>query len=161
MTITTATLPDGKVGEAYSQTLIATGTTPITWSIIGALPDGLSLNKDTGKISGTPTAAGSSTFTVKATNSAGSDTKELSITITKDAPPAHEHSYGDWRKDGTSHWHECTDDDCPDREESIKDKAAHVYTDDADTTCDTCGYERTITPPGLTTRCLRHLLSWR
>ncbi|MCQ4711886.1 hypothetical protein NE459_25275, partial [[Clostridium] innocuum] len=62
-------------------------------------------------------------------------------------PPSHEHSYGDWRKDGTSHWHECTDDDCPDREESIKDKAAHVYTDDADTTCDTCGYERTITPP--------------
>ena len=145
--ITTSSLPDGKVGEAYSQILTATGTTPITWSIIGALPDGLSLNKDTGKISGTPTAAGSSTFTVKATNSAGSDTKELSITITKDAPPAHEHSYGDWRKDGTSHWHECTDDDCPDREESIKDKAAHVYTDDADTTCDTCGYERTITPP--------------
>ena len=146
-TITTDTLPDGKVGEAYSQTLIATGTTPITWSIIGALPDGLSLNKDTGKISGTPTAAGSSTFTVKATNSAGSDTKELSITITKDAPPAHEHSYGDWRKDGTSHWHECTDDDCPNREESINDKAAHVYDDDADTTCDVCGYERTVTPP--------------
>ena len=62
-------------------------------------------------------------------------------------PPPHEHSYGDWRKDGTSHWHECTDADCPNREESIKDKAAHVYTDDADTTCDTCGYERTITPP--------------
>ena len=65
----------------------------------------------------------------------------------EDASPAHEHSYGDWRKDGTNHWHECTDADCPDREESIKDKAAHVYTDDADTTCDTCGYERTITPP--------------
>ena len=145
--ITTSSLPDGKVGEAYSQILTATGTTPITWSIIGTLPDGLSLNKDTGKISGTPTAAGSSTFTVKATNSAGSDTKELSITITKDAPPAHEHSYGDWRKDGTSHWHECTDDDCPNREESINDKAAHVYDDDADTTCDVCGYERTVTPP--------------
>ena len=84
--ITTSSLPDGKVGEAYSQILTATGTTPITWSIIGALPDGLSLNKDTGKISGTPTAAGSSTFTVKATNSAGSDTKELSITIAKAAP---------------------------------------------------------------------------
>ena len=65
----------------------------------------------------------------------------------EDAPPSHEHSYGDWRKDGTSHWHECTDDDCPDREESIKDKAAHVYTDDADMTCDVCGYERTITLP--------------
>ena len=62
-------------------------------------------------------------------------------------PPAHEHSYGDWSKDGTSHWHECTDDDCPNREESIKDKATHVYTDDADTTCDVCGYERTVTPP--------------
>ena len=65
----------------------------------------------------------------------------------KDAPPAHEHSYGDWRKDGTSHWHECTDDDCPKKPESIKDKAAHVYTDDADTTCDVCGYERTVAPP--------------
>ena len=62
-------------------------------------------------------------------------------------PPTHEHSYGDWSKDGTSHWHECTDADCPDREESIKDKAAHVYTDDTDTTCDVCGYERTVTPP--------------
>ena len=68
----------------------------------------------------------------------------------EDAPPAHEHSYGDWSKDGTSHWHECTDDDCPNREESIKDKAAHVYTDDADTTCDVCGYERTVTPPAPT-----------
>ena len=62
-------------------------------------------------------------------------------------PPSHEHSYGDWSKDGTSHWHECTDTDCPNREESITDKAAHVYTDDTDTTCDVCGYERTVTPP--------------
>ena len=88
VTITTDTLPDGKVGEAYSQTLSADGTTPITWSVEnGDWPTGLSLNKDTGEISGTPTAAGTSTFTVKATNSAGSDTKELSITITK-APAA-------------------------------------------------------------------------
>jgi hypothetical protein len=87
VTITTDTLPDGKVGEAYSQTLSADGTTPITWSVEnGDRPTGLSLNKDTGEISGTPTAAGTSTFTVKATNSAGSDTKELSITITKAAP---------------------------------------------------------------------------
>ena len=84
--ITTSSLSDGKVGEAYSQTLTANGTTPIKWSISGALPDGLSLNKDTGKISGTPTADGTAKFTVKAENSVGSDTKELSITITKDAP---------------------------------------------------------------------------
>ena len=87
VTITTDALPDGKVGEAYSQTLAADGTAPITWSVEnGDWPTGLSLNKDTGEISGTPTAAGTSTFTVKATNSAGSDTKELSITITKAAP---------------------------------------------------------------------------
>ena len=147
-TITTDTLTNGKVGTAYSQTLTADGTTPITWSVSGgALPEGLTLNETTGEISGTPTAEGTAKFTVKAENSAGSDTKELSITITKDAPPAHEHSYGDWRKDGTSHWHECTDTDCPNREESITDKAAHVYTDDADTTCDVCGYERTVMPP--------------
>ena len=85
--ITTSSLSDGKVGEAYSQTLTANGTTPIKWRISGgALPDGLSLNKDTGKISGTPTADGTAKFTVTAENSAGSDTKELSITITNDAP---------------------------------------------------------------------------
>ena len=68
----------------------------------------------------------------------------------EDAPPAHEHSYGDWSKDGTSHWHECTDDDCPKKPESIKDKAAHVYTDDADTTCNVCDYDRSVTPPAPT-----------
>lgn len=84
--ITTSSLPDGKVGEVYSQILTATGTTPIKWSISGALPDGLTLDETTGKISGTPTADGTAKFTVKAENSVGSDTKELSITITKDAP---------------------------------------------------------------------------
>ena len=87
--ITTSSLSDGKVGEAYSQILTATGTAPITWSIDGGLPAGLSLNADTGEISGTPTAEGTATFTVKATNSAGSNTKELSITITKAAPAEH------------------------------------------------------------------------
>ena len=65
------------------------------------------------------------------------------LTVT---PPAHEHRYGDWSKDGTNHWHECTDADCPNQSESIKDKAAHVYDDDADTTCNVCGYVRTVTP---------------
>ena len=66
------------------------------------------------------------------------------LTVT---PPAHEHRYGDWSKDGTNHWHECTDADCPEQSESIKDKAAHIYDDDADMTCNVCGYVRTVTPP--------------
>ena len=89
-TITTSSLPNGKVGEAYSEALTADGTEPITWSISGgALPDGLTLNETTGEISGTPTAAGTASLTVKAENSAGSDTKELSITIAKAAPAEH------------------------------------------------------------------------
>ena len=66
------------------------------------------------------------------------------LTVT---PPAHEHCYGDWSKDGTNHWHECTDADCPNQSESIKDKEAHIYTDEADTTCNVCGNVRTVTPP--------------
>lgn len=79
--ITTTTLQGGKVGEAYSQALAATGTTPITWALGSgsSLPAGLTLSD--GTISGTPTTAGTFTFTVKATNSAGSDTQELSIVI--------------------------------------------------------------------------------
>ncbi|MDR1153146.1 MAG: hypothetical protein LBL04_00415, partial [Bacteroidales bacterium] len=81
-TITTTSLPNGTVGAAYSQTLAATGDTPITWSIdSGTLPGGLTLTGDV--ISGTPTTAGTATFTVKATNGVSPDaTKALSITVT-------------------------------------------------------------------------------
>ena len=82
-------------------------------------------------------------YTVVATDNAGNETTATVRTYRRH----HEHNYGDWSKDGTSHWHECTDYDCPNRNESIKDKAAHDYTDDADTTCNVCGYERTVTPP--------------
>ena len=86
-TIITDALPDGTVGTPYSQRLFANGTESIEWRVTyGELPKGLNLNETTGVISGTPTAAGTASFTVKATNSAGSDTKELSITIAKDAP---------------------------------------------------------------------------
>ena len=80
--VTTDTLPDGKTGKAYSHTLTAISTAPITWRIDeGALPAGLRLNEKTGEISGIPTAAGTATFTVKAENSEGSDTRALSIII--------------------------------------------------------------------------------
>ena len=82
--ITTTSLTDGVIGTAYNQTLTATGSTPITWSVESgsSLPGGLSLNAATGAISGTPTVTGTFNYTVKATNSVGSDTKALSITVT-------------------------------------------------------------------------------
>ena len=83
-TITTQTLPGGAVGTPYNHQLHANGGGLIEWHIIsGALPESLNLNENTGVISGTPTAVGTATFTVKAENSVGSATKELSITIAK------------------------------------------------------------------------------
>ena len=67
-------------------------------------------------------------------------------TVTPPAP-VHTHTYGAWSNDDADHWHECTDASCTDKAGSIKDKAVHVYDNDADTTCNICGYVRTITPP--------------
>jgi subtilisin family serine protease len=83
-TITTTSLPGGAVGQSYSQTLAATGgTPPYTWSLdSGSFPAGLTLNPSTGAITGTPTAAGTSSFTAKVTDSATqTDTQALSIAV--------------------------------------------------------------------------------
>ena len=62
----------------------------------------------------------------------------------------HTHIYGAWSNDDADHWHECTDAACTDKAGSVKDKAGHVYDDAADTTCNVCGYVRTVTPPAIT-----------
>ena len=87
-TITTESpLPEGTVGTEYSQTLAAENN-PTSWSVtIGTLPAGLTLDTNTGTISGIPTAEGSSAFTVTAENSAGSATQEYTLTI-KSVPVA-------------------------------------------------------------------------
>ncbi|TDO18118.1 putative Ig domain-containing protein [Mycobacterium sp. BK086] len=72
--ISTTALNDLTVGEAFSQTLAVTGTTPITWEVqSGQLPVGVDLDEDTGVITGTPTTAGSYTATVRASNLYGHD----------------------------------------------------------------------------------------
>jgi hypothetical protein len=71
-------------GTAYSSTLsVIGGTGPFTFSIVsGSLPPGLSLNTATGVISGTPTTAGTYTFTSKAVDSNGkSDTASCTIVV--------------------------------------------------------------------------------
>ena len=67
------------MGESYTATLQATGNN-IAWSASG-LPDGLTLNENTGTISGTPTKEGTFNFTVTATNSAGNASKEYTLNI--------------------------------------------------------------------------------
>lgn len=84
--ITTESLPEGKVNEEYSASLTADGSEPIEWSVTqGSLPTGLSLSKD-GKITGKPTAPGDYVFTVTTSNAAGSVSKELTIAV-KDVDP--------------------------------------------------------------------------
>jgi hypothetical protein len=85
--ITTSSVPSGQVGTAYTTTLAANGgTTPYSWSIgSGALPAGLTLAAASGTISGTPTTAGSFSFTAKVTDStaptAQTATQSFSITV--------------------------------------------------------------------------------
>ncbi len=87
LTVTTSSLAGGVIEKAYNQILQASGgTPPYTWSVsAGALPAGLTLNASTGAITGIPTAAGISNFTVKATDSSTptkqTATANLSITV--------------------------------------------------------------------------------
>jgi putative Ig domain-containing protein len=90
LSIDTMTLPDGQVGMAYSAPLLASGgATPYAWSVAsGALPGGIALSID-GMLTGTPTAAGSATFSLQvADNSAPNQIATASFTLSiKPATP--------------------------------------------------------------------------
>lgn len=65
LSITTASLPNGTIGQPYKAAVQASGgRAPLSWSSTGALPAGLTLNASTGAITGTPTTSGTFSFTV-------------------------------------------------------------------------------------------------
>lgn len=84
LSVSTTSLSQGQITVAYSATLSATGgTAPYSWTVkSGSLPAGLSLST-AGAISGTPTAAGASTFVAQVTDSksASAASGNLSIAI--------------------------------------------------------------------------------
>ncbi len=86
--ISTAQFPGGAVAGSYSATLSASGgSIPYTWSLAsGTLPNGLTLNAG-GSISGTPSLAGSFSFTVQAKDAAAqSASKNFSINVASPVP---------------------------------------------------------------------------
>ncbi|MBI5425671.1 MAG: putative Ig domain-containing protein [Opitutae bacterium] len=75
----------GYLGTAFNYAIVAPGAT--TYNATG-LPPGLSVNLDSGRISGTPTATGTFGVTIAAANSYGTDTRILTLNVTPAAPPA-------------------------------------------------------------------------
>jgi hypothetical protein len=77
--VRTRSVPDARVGTPYSYTL-RTNTLP--WKLEeGSLPSGLSLNLDTGVISGTPREPGSYTFTVSASSLLNKQQAQLTLKV--------------------------------------------------------------------------------
>ena len=84
--ITTYMLIEGTAEVSYGASVKASGARPMIWALVGGdLPDGLSFS-DEGKISGTPSTAGTYTFTVQAQNAAGIDSRELTLKIAEALP---------------------------------------------------------------------------
>lgn len=81
--ITTTSLPNGKVGVPYSQTLQAEGGTGFyTWSLwLSGFPPGLTLHPTTGVIDGTPAIAGTTEFYVVVSDELVENKRMLKITI--------------------------------------------------------------------------------
>lgn len=80
-TITTASLPNGSEGVAYSQQIAATGSGPITWSLESPVPIGWSINATTGVVSRASPSAGTVILIVRAENGVGADVNTFAFQV--------------------------------------------------------------------------------
>jgi hypothetical protein len=78
--ISSATTANGKKGSAFSYQITASNS-PTSYSVVGKLPAGLTLNATSGRITGKPSATGNTTVTLSAKNSGGTGSKSLIIII--------------------------------------------------------------------------------
>jgi len=91
LTLPATTLPDGRVGTAYTASLVeSNGLAPFTWTVAsGTLPAGLTLDASTGAITGNPTQSGTSSFTVQVLDSESTPataSATLTLTVATAAP---------------------------------------------------------------------------
>lgn len=81
-------LPVGDAGVSYFfQALANGGTTPITWSLLGAVPPGISMNAATGQITGSTGSTGTFQVQVQVIDNTGSAQNSGSLALTFNSPP--------------------------------------------------------------------------
>jgi hypothetical protein len=78
--ITSTPVTEGHVGQAYSYEAAASGSEPISWSLLAG-PSGMTIDPNTGVVGWIPTGAGVYGVQIKARNSAGGDTQSYTITV--------------------------------------------------------------------------------
>ena len=80
--IQTRALPDAVLNVSYEIVLDGNGTAPLRWKrVSGQLPPGMDFNKKEGKIEGTPTKAGTYSFSIQLGNSEGSDSVDYTLVV--------------------------------------------------------------------------------
>src|SRR5690242_18022611 len=94
LAITVAELPIANIGQSYTGILTASGSTgAVKWSIVsGALPTGVTLAGDTGAISGTPARSGVFTVAVRAADTVGTVTRNVTIHVSGNGTYYHQYA---------------------------------------------------------------------
>lgn len=141
--------------EAYTVTasggeIIASGNPVFYWEnseeeglgcIFTVVPPAGKLYRVEAGNGGSPTEIAGSPFTAETALDSSLFQSDTAFHCYLADDPTHQHTYDQWKYDETNHWHACA---CG---ANADDAAPHAYDNDADTTCNVCGYVRQVTPP--------------